>query len=89
MTSTRKTFFKSAVRFLPGWLAAVCLFAIVNCSHRERVVTVGITTWVSNSEYDRNIAGFKDELAARGFKEGDNIRFLARSCDADNTRQKE
>jgi putative tryptophan/tyrosine transport system substrate-binding protein len=65
------------------------LFPNQNCTHKNRAFTIGIAQWVSNPEYVKNIDGFKEELAARGFVEGKNVAYLLRVCNADKLKQKE
>jgi putative ABC transport system substrate-binding protein len=56
---------------------------------KDNIKTVGIARWVSNSEYDKNIQGFKDALENDGFIEGKNIKFIIENPEANKSKQKE
>ena len=49
--------------------------------------TVGIARWIDDSEYDKNIAGFKIALSEHGFQEGKNLEIITKSAKGDKSRQ--
>ena len=57
-------------------------------TEEEKAITIGISQWVSNPEYDRNIQGFKDGIAENGYIEGENVEFLIENPDVDKERQR-
>ena len=60
-------------------------------SQPERMFRIGISRWVvsGNSEYDRNIQGFKDALMTAGYLEGKNILFDDQTAAGNPEKQKE
>ncbi|MFQ5796252.1 MAG: ABC transporter substrate-binding protein [Candidatus Bipolaricaulia bacterium] len=52
-------------------------------------VTIGVTRWVTNEEYDKNISAFKEALAAAGFIEGKNITYIIENPELDAEKQKQ
>ncbi len=70
---------------------AVILIVIVagisQCGHSKKKYTIGIAQWVQSNEYSRNVSGFKDEMAARGYKEFDNVKYIIQISNADKLRQ--
>ena len=50
-------------------------------------VTVGIARWIDDSEYDKNIAGFKIALSENGFVEGKNIEYVTEIAYGDKMKQ--
>lgn len=55
--------------------------------NNEDVVKIGIARWVTNDEYDRNIEGFIEGLAAGGYKKDENIVFIIKNPEADKKEQ--
>ena len=49
--------------------------------------TIGIARWIDDSEYDKNLAGFKIALAEHGFEEGKNLEIITKSANGDSSRQ--
>jgi len=54
----------------------------------EKVLTIGIARWVSNPGYDRNIQGFKDGLAEKGYVEGQNVNYIIENPETDKSKQR-
>ena len=48
----------------------------------KKIFTIGITQWASNPDYDRNIQGFKDGLAEKGYTQGENVKFILKNPQA-------
>lgn len=55
----------------------------------RKPILVGIARWVTNEEYDRNIAAFKEALTLAGFIEGREIQYLIRNPELDGEKQRE
>jgi putative ABC transport system substrate-binding protein len=66
------------------FIAATLLLVIVAStflfSQKQKQIIIGVAQWGSNPDYERNIMGFKDALAAKGHQEKKNIPFLQRLC---------
>jgi len=52
-----------------------------------KMITVGVTRWATNAEFDRSIEGFKQGLALKGYIEGKNIRYLVENPETDLAKQ--
>jgi len=50
-------------------------------------LTVGVSLWISDSEYERNFDGFKTGLEEAGFVDGQNIRYIVENPNGDKTNQ--
>ncbi len=82
---------------LGKWLGAVVLllacvgaaFGFFSLGARPPVLTIGISQWVSNTEFERNLQGFKDALKEKGYIEGENVQYLTGISRADKEKQKE
>jgi len=77
-----------------GFLIVALLVGIFGCApdkteSKEAIVTIGIAQWILNPEYDRNIEGFKEGLAERGYVEGKNVEFIIENPEADKAKQRE
>jgi len=55
---------------------------------KKQLIKIGIAAWVTNKEYTRNIQGFKDGLAKKGFIEGENVMFFIETAEIDDTKQR-
>ena len=55
----------------------------------EKVKTIGIARWGANPEFTRNVEGFKDGLAEKGYVEGDNVKFIIKNPETDLEVQRE
>ena len=66
----------------------VCLLFLMSISPSlalaqvKKTFTIGITPWASNPDYDRNIQGFKDGLAEKGYREGKNVKYILKNPQA-------
>lgn len=58
-----------------------------NKAESEKIYKIGIARWLDNSEFDKNIDGFKDGLAKVGLIEGENLIIEIRSANADKDKQ--
>lgn len=47
------------------------------------VAKIGIAGWGADPEYQRNIDGFKESLAAKGYVEGENVEYIVRNSETD------
>ena len=45
----------------------------------KQMFTIGIARWGSNPEFTRNVEGFKDGLAEKGYVEGKNVLFIIKN----------
>ena len=54
----------------------------------QATYTIGIARWVTNAEYDRNIAAFKATLANAGYVEGVNVKYLEENPETDREKQR-
>lgn len=74
-------------------LIGCCLVAALASAYmifsEPKMITVGIARWVTNSEMDRSIKGFKEGLALKGYIEGENILFVEKNPEADSAAQRE
>lgn len=68
----------------------VILFFALICTGCDRqqpderqVAVVGIARWGGNPEFSRNVQGFKDGMAEKGYVEGENVRFVIRNPETD------
>lgn len=50
-------------------------------------LTVGVSVWITDSEYERNFDGFKTALEEAGFVDGQNIRYIVENPNGDKTNQ--
>ena len=74
-----------------GILMAVLLVGIVFISVKmstqtkteEKILTIGVARWNSESNYGDNLDGFKDGLAEQGFVEGKNVKFITKNPESD------
>lgn len=74
-----------------GILMAVLLVGIVFISVKiptqtkteEKILTIGVARWNSDSNYGDNLDGFKDGLAEHGFVEGKNVKFITKNPESD------
>lgn len=74
-----------------GILVAVLLVGIVFISVKiptqtkteEKVFTIGVARWNSDSNYGDNLDGFKDGLTEQGFVEGKNVKFIIKNPESD------
>ncbi len=64
-------------------LVAALAIAYMTLS-KPKMITVGIARWVTNTEMDRSIKGFKEGLALKGYIEGENIQFIEKNPEADS-----
>ncbi|MFH1668449.1 MAG: ABC transporter substrate-binding protein [Candidatus Woesearchaeota archaeon] len=55
----------------------------------EKILTIGIARWNSESNYGDNLDGFKDSLAEQGFVEGKNIKFITKNPESDLRTQRQ
>ncbi len=73
------------------WVAAMLLLIIVISafwsSQKQKPIVMGVAQWGVNPDYEQNVKGFKDALAAKGYKE--NVRFLEGNAKADIEKQRE
>ena len=66
----------------------VCLLFLMSISPSlalaqvKKTFTIGITPWTSDPDYDRNIQGFKDGLAEKGYREGKNVKYILKNPQA-------
>ena len=65
-------------------LAALRLYK----STTQDVITIGMAQWVSNPEYEKNLKGFKDQLAEKGYVEGQNVQFIVKNSEANKNKQR-
>ena len=68
--------------------AAIILWKSGDVETEDGMVTIGIARWGANSEYTRNIEGFKDGLAENGYVEGENVQFLVENPETDLDQQR-
>ena len=68
--------------FFVFFLLAIFIFPSSALAQSKKTFTIGIVQWASNSEYERNIQGFKDGLAEKGYVEGKNVRFILKNSEA-------
>lgn len=61
----------------------------VAANAEEKKYRIGVTRWVTNEEYDKNIQGFKDALAEAGLVEGKNVEYLIRNPELNFDKQRE
>lgn len=54
----------------------------------SKQVTIGVARWVTNEEYDKNIAAFKEALAQAGFVEGKNTTYIIENPELDAQKQR-
>lgn len=67
----------------------VCSWLLSSCSDSEqRVVKVGISQWVSNQEFERNIAAFKEQLTRAGYIEGVSVEYIVGNPHANKSEQR-
>ncbi|MFH1762511.1 MAG: ABC transporter substrate binding protein, partial [bacterium] len=71
------------------YFSVILLIFLPCCLKKNSLKIIGISQWVSNPEYDRNIAGFKDKLAEYGFIENKNLKYIIKIAEADKTKQRE
>jgi putative tryptophan/tyrosine transport system substrate-binding protein len=64
-------------------LAVGAAFLFYSLFSAPKMVTVGISRWATNSEFDRSVVGFKQGLAKKGYIEGENIQFIEMNPEAD------
>ncbi|MCH7966729.1 MAG: ABC transporter substrate-binding protein [Thaumarchaeota archaeon] len=50
-------------------------------------LTVGVSMWITDLEYERNFEGFKTALEEAGFVDGQNIRYVVENPHGDKTNQ--
>ncbi|PCI37873.1 MAG: hypothetical protein COB53_05585 [Elusimicrobia bacterium] len=67
--------------------ALVSLWVFFRPSHPPESFRIGVARWVSNEEYDRNIAGFKEALAAAGLVEGQAVTYTIKNPNLDSKKQ--
>ena len=80
-----------------GILMAVLLVGIVFISVKiptqtkteEKILTIGVARWNSESNYGDNLDGFKDGLAEQGFVEGKNVKFITKNSESDLKTQRQ
>ena len=65
------------------------LLSLISFSCRKETFKIGITQWISNPQYEKNIEGFKKTLETKGFLEGENIKYIMRNPEADKDKQKQ
>ncbi len=75
------------------WVAATILLIIIGVaflfSPRQKPIVIGVAQWGTNPDYARNVQGFKDALAAKGYQENKNIRFLEGNAESNIEKQRE
>ncbi|MBF0573339.1 MAG: ABC transporter substrate-binding protein [Desulfamplus sp.] len=55
---------------------------------RKGMVTIGISRWGSNPEYERCLDGFMEGLAEHGYIAGKNVRYVIKNPEADKEEQR-
>lgn len=67
------------------------ILSVMYSGSEPEQILVGVSKWVQdgNEQYDLNIRGFKDALEQAGYIEGENVRYIEASAQADVTRQKQ
>jgi len=70
-------------------LAVIGIIIISTISSNPKMITVGVARWATNTEFDRSIEGFKQGLAAKGYVEGKNIRFIEKNPETNLAKQHE
>ncbi len=55
----------------------------------DSMLTIGISRWGSNPEFQRSLDGFMEGLAEQGYIAGENIRFIVKNSETDSVKQKE
>ena len=79
---------KNTLMTLIGIIAAV-LIGVLGLSLTEptppetKMFTIGIARWNSDPTYSRNVEGFKEGLAEKGYVEGDNVQFIIKTPESD------
>lgn len=58
-------------------------------SSKNEIIKIGIIKWNTNSEFDRNIRGFKDSLTEAGYVEGQNVRYIEGFSNSDRNKHLE
>lgn len=77
---------------IPIALLAMTVFIFIGYklnSNKSSAIKIGITSWVSNNEFKRNIAAFKGAFAKAGYIKGKDIVFIERNPNADKKKQEE
>ena len=69
-------------------LSLVVLVCVFTACSEQKVHVIGISSWGSTAtNFDQNIAGFKESLALEGFVEGQNVRYIVVKADLDIAKQ--
>jgi putative tryptophan/tyrosine transport system substrate-binding protein len=71
------------------WIASISIFFFTMVKNTdEKIIRVGISTWVQEQEFRNNIDSFKETLENYGYVEGKNIEYHLESADTDINKQK-
>lgn len=69
-------------------IVAISIIVLVWASQESNdALTVGVSLWITDSEYERNFEGFKTALEEVGFVDGQNIRYIVENPNGDKTNQ--
>ena len=75
--------------FIAATLLLLVVISVSLSLQKQKQLVVGVATWGANPDYERNIVGFKEALAAKGYQGNKNVRFLQRNAETDIERQRE
>lgn len=64
------------------------LWWLVEKLESKKEFKIGIARWVTNEEYDKNIAAFKEQLTKNGFIEGKDIKYITKNPETNKESQK-
>ena len=72
---------------IAGTLLIIIAASVLLRSQQEKPIVIGVSQWGSYADYQQNVKGFKDALAAKGYKE--NVSFLEGNAEMDIEKQRE
>ncbi|MCO4783111.1 MAG: ABC transporter substrate-binding protein [Candidatus Cloacimonetes bacterium] len=75
--------------FIPILISGFVFFYFYSSSTKNVHFTIGVTQWISNAEFEKNILGFKNALHSKGFIEGQNLQVIRKNPNGDQAQQNE